>query len=320
MTISEKKTFYIVKLLKVMTISEKKTFYIVKAFPSLNIEAYSTVMKKFSMTNFDAIHYLREKERIFLEKGDLDMAMAARSLLREYSSPGIFTLNDLFTDRFLAKYPIHPLKYDKFYNRYDLLKVKNFSLYNLSFNPQHFFLSSDLSDQIAEGLWTKLTNFLYNNLGLKPDKAIFLQYAPLLNNLLSIASSMYFEGLSLEEKLHLINQDLTIDVLINLIEKLEIKDDYETWRKTATIFNIHGAPEFGLKIMKILKQRWETYIKNEDKYQFFDTLASIYRNLQFYGKALHFYMQAWDTHSIIEKTRIIPIRSNEKLGTDGDVP
>lgn len=94
-----------------------------RAYPSLNIEPYIQIMQKSNMTNSEAIRYLKEKEVFFLEEGALDRAMATRSLLKEFSPPGLFTLNDLFTDQLLAKYSIHPLKYDKFYNRYVLQEV-----------------------------------------------------------------------------------------------------------------------------------------------------------------------------------------------------
>ena len=276
-----------------------------RAYPSLNIEPYIQIMKKSNMTNSEAIRYLKEKEVFFLEEGDLDMAMATRSLLKEFSPPGLFTLNDLFTDQLLAKYSIHPLKYDKFYNRYVLQEVHNFSLYNLPRNPNIYFHSTELNDRIAEGLVKKLINFVHDNLGLQPDIRIFLQYSPLFNHLLSIASSIYFEDLPLEEKLHIVNEHFTVNGLIEFLDNFDIEDNYEIWRKTATIFNVNGTPEYALEIMKILEQKWVDKVGEIEKYQFYDTLATIYRNLQNYDKALFYYKKAWNN---VEKSETYAIR------------
>ncbi|MGQ4875692.1 MAG: hypothetical protein ACP6IY_16625 [Promethearchaeia archaeon] len=264
-----------------------------KVYPSLDIESQDSILKKFDLTNSDATHYLKEKEYFFLEKGDLDGAMAARNLFKEYSPPGFFTLNDLFTDRLLAKYSIHPLKYDKFYLQYIFLTIKNFSLYNLPNNLKSLFFLPELKNKFVEDLIIKLNQFIFDNLELIPSIELSIIYAPLINHLLSIASSMYFENLQLEDKLQMLNENLTIDMLIDRIKEIEIKENYNIWIQVATIFNKNGTPEFGLKIMKILEQKWMDYVKVEDKYLFFDTLATIYRNLQSYNEALHYYKLAW---------------------------
>ncbi|MFW9970562.1 MAG: tetratricopeptide repeat protein [Candidatus Odinarchaeota archaeon] len=286
-------------------LEELATSNATRAYPSLNIEPYMEIMKKFTMTNVEAIRYLKEKEAFFLEEGDLDMAMATRSLLKEFSPPGLFTLNDLFTDKLLAKYSIHPLRYDKFYNRYVLQEVHNFSLYNLPRDPSKYFHLTELNDRIAEGLVKKLINFVHENLGLKPDIRIFLQYSPLFNHLLSIASSIFFEDLHLEEKLDLINKCFTVKGFIEFLDNFDIEDNYEVWRKTATTFNVNGTPEYALEIMNILEQKWIDKIKEREKYQFYDTLATINRNLQNYDKALFYYKKAWDN---IEKSETYNIR------------
>ncbi|MHA1338231.1 MAG: hypothetical protein ACTSPW_21250 [Promethearchaeota archaeon] len=264
-----------------------------RTYPSLNIESQDIMMKKFDLTNSDATHYLKEKEYFFLEQGDLDGAMAARNLFKEYSPPGLFTLNDLFTDRLLAKYSIHPLKYDKFYLQYIFLTINNFSLYNLYNNPKSLFFSLELKNKFVEDLIIKLNQFIFDNLDLNPSIELSIIYAPLINHLFSIASSMYFENLQLEDKLQMLNENLTIDMFIDRIKEIKIKENYNIWIQVATILDKNGTPEFGLKIMKILEQKWIDYVKEEDKYLFFDTLAIIYRNLQSYNKALYYYKLAW---------------------------
>ena len=276
-----------------------------RAYPSLTSEPYLEIMKKSTMTNSGAIRYLKEKEGFFLKKGDLDMAMATRSLLKEFSPPGLFTLNDLFTDQLLAKYSIHPLRYDKYFNRYVLQEVHNFSLYSLPTNPNIYFHSKELNDRIAESLVKKLINFVHDNLGLQPDFRIILQYAPLFNHLLSIASSIFFENLPLEEKLHLVNKNFTVNGLIEFLDNFDIEDNYEIWRKTATIFNVNGTPEYALEIMNILEQKWVNKVGESEKYQFYDTLATIHRNLQNYKEALNYYKKAWEN---IEKSETYGIR------------
>ncbi|MHA1285126.1 MAG: tetratricopeptide repeat protein [Promethearchaeota archaeon] len=264
-----------------------------KVYPSLDIESQDSILRKFDLTGSDAVHYLKEKEKFFLEKGDLDGAMAARSLFKEYSPPGLLTLNDLFTDRFLVKYSIHPLKYDKFYLQYIFLTIKNFSLYNLPNKLKSLFFLPKLKNKFVEDLIIKLNQFIFDNLELIPSIELSIMYAPLINHLLSIASSMYFENLQLEDKLQMLNENLTIDMFIDRIKEIEIKENYNIWIQVATIFDKNGIPEFGLKIMKILEQKWMDYVKVEDKYLFFDTLATIYRNLQSYNKAFHYYKLAW---------------------------
>jgi len=122
----------------------------------------------------------------------------------------------------LAKYSIHPLKYDKFINQFSLLKIKNFLKHNSFFNLSDFFCSLELGNNYAIGLIEELDQFIFDNLGLKYSIEIAIQYAPLINNLLSIASSIYFESLSIEDKIKLINKDLTIDMFMNHIKQEEI--------------------------------------------------------------------------------------------------
>ncbi|MHA1767931.1 MAG: hypothetical protein ACTSVK_16920, partial [Promethearchaeota archaeon] len=265
-----------------------------KVYPSLDIEPQDSILRKFDLTDSDVIHYLKEKEKFYLEKGDLDGAMAARSLVKEYSPPGLLTLNDLFTDRFLAKYSIHPLRYDKFINQFSLLKIKNFLKHNSFFNLSDFFCSLELGNNYPIGLIEELDQFIFDNLGLKYSIELAIQYAPLINNLLLIASSIYFESLSIEDKIKLINKDLTIDMFMNHIKQEEIGKNYNNLIHTAIIFIKNGAPEFSFKIMKIIEQNLMDSIEKEDKFQFYEILATNYRELEIYDEALYYYKLAWE--------------------------
>ncbi|MHA1197670.1 MAG: hypothetical protein ACTSSM_16470 [Promethearchaeota archaeon] len=94
--------------------------------------------------------------------------------------------------------------------------------HNSFFNLSDFFCSLELGNNYAIGLIEELDQFIFDNLGLKYSIEIAIQYAPLINNLLSIASSIYFESLSIEDKIKLINKDLTIDMFMNHIKQEEI--------------------------------------------------------------------------------------------------
>ncbi len=261
-----------------------------KLYPFSDMDSIEEQYEQKRLTNEDSITYLKNKVDYLTEEGNIDALLATRSMLAEYTT-GLVSLGDLFTKRLHAKQALHPLHYDDFSARFAIDEINNFTIYQIPNDPNLTYLSQNLRQSIGQFLKSKFVKFAFELLDVEKNIHNIIQYNPLFNHVLSIASDMYFSQLTLEEKENLINSKETIDDFISIINKIGIINEYDIWIECVTYFNKTGAPEYGLKVMNILQEKWFSQIKNEDKYNFFDTIATIERNLGNYEEALNIYLK-----------------------------
>ncbi len=157
----------------------------------------------------------------------------------------------------------------------------------------HDYPLVDIENLFAYPLKEKLRLLVFQVLDVEESIETVTQYPMLFNNLLSVASMLYFTDLNIEEKLDLLNNKFELDDLISLLQKYNYKWDFWNWKLANSYLDRNGFYELALTMHKILMKLYFNLVKEEEKYYLFESLATIYRNLKNYDKALEYYEEAY---------------------------
>ena len=158
---------------------------------------------------------------------------------------------------------------------------------NVVYNPHNVDNSmephiQDLGEVLGTDLRLKFMDQIFNLFDIEKSMEMYLHYSQPIHNLLAIASWIYFNTLSLEEKLALLNTPYTIDDLIDFIIKNNI--DVGDGQQIVKSLNSEGYPRQALKFMSFIRKTpMYDYI---DKTGFFISLAYTHFELKNYEKCV----------------------------------
>ena len=284
---------------------------------TFDIEPKTQQLAKSQITNQDSITYLNKQLDYYAEKGDIDDIIAVQSLLQEYRT-NMFVLGNLFSDSDPRSGLYYPRRYDKLLKSYTSSELYNYNFYERSASYIQTFLP-DLSRLLANKIKDEMIEMIFKHLHLEKSLDVVIQYSPLLNHILSIISTIYFEDLNLEEKRVLLNKNFEIEDLIKLIDGLNLEWKYDIWKDTITKLNINGFHNLALKLMKVFQKKYFEILDKKDYFYYYDTLGSIHRNLGHYEKALKNYQKAYeyveDSESYILQTdNLVSVLMGDALG------
>ncbi len=254
------------------------------------IDTPSEILKKLSGTNSYAINYLQQLLKYYLNKEDLENAANVQSYLKEYKTSR-FYVSELFRTVFPYEEDSHPVLYEFILKSFLLENLDNSVLYDVE-NP-FIYHPVDLENLFAYPLKEKLRMNVFQVLDVEESVDTVSQYPMFFNNLLSVASMLYFTDLSLEEKLNLLNTKFEFDDLISLLQKYEYKWDFWIWKLATSYLNKNGFYDLALDIYLIILDSYMDQVNDSEKYSFFESLATVYRNLKNYEKAIFYYEKAY---------------------------
>ncbi len=246
---------------------------------------------KLEGTNKATVEYLQLLLKYHVKNDDIENFANVRAYLKEYIT-SIFKISDFFQSTFIYSGKSYPLKQEFAVKSFLIENVRNYLYYeSLDYPPQDF--RTQLSSLFSDPLRTKLKTLAFQILDLEQTQETLLQYPIFFNHLLSIASTLYFTNLNIEEKLELLNSTNELDDLIKLLETYGFNWDFINWKSSGTYLLRAGLYELALQLNEIMLKNHLDKIRSEDKYFFYDGLGTIHRNLRNYDEALEFYREAF---------------------------
>ena len=138
----------------------------------------------------------------------------------------------------------------------------------------------------------------------------YLYYNTLINNFLSIASLKYFDTLSLENKLSLLNTEFGIKDLVSLVINSNYELDVLGWMSFMTELYNHQYHNLALEVASHFINTEFTNIKEALKSNFYSLLGNIYANLRNYELALEAFQKAYD---YVDKVFFYSLYVNQKI-------
>lgn len=256
--------------------------------PNISIEKITEIN---ASNRKNRIDYLKHKLKNSLEKGDMETFIVIEAEISEIINDD-FTIEPYFSRAYTPSIPIFSKKYDYI--------MKSFKFSNLNYYRWYHWQSEnmilhlrEIIDAFGNPIRYKILDLLLRIFEIEPDYSVGYQYSQLINNLLSIASLTYFNTLSLEEKVGLLNLDYKIDDYINLL--INTRTDLEIIDYLIIIkeLDINKYHRLALKLMKFVFTKYKEEIKDKDKTFLYSILGEIHRNLKNYNKALQSFIKAY---------------------------
>ncbi len=246
-------------------------------------------LMKTELTSQDSILYLKKKLDYYSKDGDIDDIITAEFLLKEYIT-GRFTLGHFFSS---ATEKYCPRRFDALLESYALNEICYHTLFEQPNYPKNIFLP-ELAHLFDNNIKDEISEMLFKTLNVEKSLDVFLLYEPFLNHILSAICKMYFDDLSLEKKSQLLNENFEISDLIDLIDKVDVDWKYQIWRDAISKLDACGFYELSLKLINTFERKYLKNLEDKNKYNYYDTLGSIHRNLGHYDPALENYKKAFD--------------------------
>ncbi len=250
----------------------------------------SDIIKEIMITNniYD-IKFLRKRFLEYTLAREIEKATVVGTELYQRNS-NTFSIGPYFSKSQTSPGTKSPKKYDSIMNSHTVLHLNHYRMY---------FQFSDVKRHLAEALdilgWSislKVIDLIFNTFDIEKSIDAFLYYKPLINNFLTIASLTYFNTLSLEEKLSLLNDKYSIkefsDLVINSKHNLEPLN----WINFISELYNHQYHNLALKVANHFQSTEFTNLKDDLKANFYTLLGNIYRNLKNYELALEAFRNA----------------------------
>jgi len=241
-------------------------------------------IQKSNKTNEDALKYLRRRWEYYMDRGDIEGAIGAESYFREYQT-GTIQYEILFSKSQLYEGVIFPQRYTYDTKAFCISKIHNYRLYQtLTMGFPHFL--GELKTFFAKPIQTKLLNVMKSLFEIEEDSEIEHEYNVFINRLLSIASLIYFQSLTIIEKIKLLNQKLSLKELINSILEKDIKN-FKSWARLVDSLSEYSFPDLAQKFI----EPFQPYIENleiSDKMVTYEIIAKIYKNQGNYEESQKF--------------------------------
>ncbi|MGQ4876300.1 MAG: tetratricopeptide repeat protein [Promethearchaeia archaeon] len=266
--------------------------------------------------------FFEKKIEESLKNNKLEDAIIYESFLKEYETK-ISHIEDLFIPSFPYKGIIPPQKYKYLSYSFLITNLRNYQIYKkLSLFYKLNFLSeiNELSELFSKSFTKKILNIIFEYHDIEKNIENFLNYNILINDLLSIASRIYFCRLKFNDKIKLLNKQISLYDLAENIQMNSIEFDYFQCKNVLTALQFSGY----LKIAIFLAQKYfKTHFKDlndEFKYNFLDTLATLYKFNENYQQSLKYYKEAykWIDKITPYKNLIDPFNLNEILDLKED--
>ena len=267
------------------------------------------------------ILFLKNKREEYFQARELDKALVVETELLQRTS-NMFLIEPYFSKSQTSSGTKSPRKFDSIMNSYTVLNLKNYRRYFQFFDVKRHLV--ELSDLLGGSIKLKIVDLIFNTFEIEKNYDTFLYYSRLINNFLSIASLRYFNTLSLQEKLSLLNTDFGIKNLVNLVFKSSNKLDISNWRTLISELDHHRYYKLALEVAN---QFFNTEFKNvedELKATFYILIGKVHNNLKNYDLALEAFQNAYKYLSrssisippIIEKSEIFQklIKNSFSLG------
>lgn len=286
-------------------------------------ESYTSDIIKEIMTknNIYDLLFLKNKREEYFQARELDKTLIVDTELLQRTS-NTFLIEPYFSISLTSSGTKSPRKFDSIMNSHAVLNLKNYRRYFQFFDVKRHLV--ELSDLLGWKIKEKFIDLIFNTFDLEKSYDTILYYSPLINNFLSIASLRYFNTLSLEEKLSLLNTDFGIKNLVNLVFKSSNKLDISNWRTLISELDHHRYYKLALEVAN---QFFNTEFKNvedELKATFYILIGKVHNNLKNYDLALEAFQNAYKYLSrssisippIIEKSEIFQklIKNSFSLG------
>jgi len=250
------------------------------------------IFEKLAGTDFYAIKYLQQLLKYYLDNEDIENAANVQSYLKEYSTSRFF-VSELFITSFPYEESSHPVLYEFILKSFLVENLDNNVLYDTTEKP-FYYHPIDLENLFAYPLKEKLRVLVFQVLDVEESVETISQYPMFFNNLLSVASMLYFTDLSLEEKLKLLNTKFELNDLITLLHKYDFKWDFWIWKLANSYLNKNGFHDLALDMYQIILDSYLDKVEDSEKYSLFESLATVYRNLKNYEKAILYYEKAYN--------------------------
>ena len=263
---------------------------------------------KMQDTNRAAIEYLRLLLKYHIKNNNLEDFVNVQSYLKEYIS-GIFQVNNIYQSAINYSGKNFSVIYGNILKSFLTLNLKNYLLYETS-KPTNSHLITQISSLFAFPLKEKLKMLVYQILDVEQNEDTIIQYQILFNNLLSVASMLYFSNLSLNEKLELLNNPFEMDDLISLLEEYNYEWDFIHWKFTSSSLINAGFNNLALKLNEIILKNHFNKVRDDEKYFLFDGLGVVCRNLEQYEKANDYFQKAFEWIDVASSKGFSP--SNEE--------
>lgn len=256
------------------------------------IDSPLEILNKLTGTNSYAIIYLQQLLKHYLDKEDIENAATVQAYLKEYKTSR-FYVSELFKPVFPYEEDSHPVLYEYIMKSFLLENLENSILYDVIDNPLHNH-PIDLENLYSYPLKEKLRMLVFQVLDVEESVDTVTQYPMFFNNLLSVASMLYFSELSLKEKLELLNTKFELNDLISLLQQYDYPWDFWIWKLASSYLNKNRFYDLALSIYRIILDSFMDRVEDSEKYSFLESLATVYRNLKDYEKGIYYYEEAYN--------------------------
>lgn len=264
--------------------------------PNISLEKISEIN---AWNKKNRIEYLKQKLENSFRDGDIDLSIVIEAEISELLNKNQ-SIEPYFSKAYTPSTPIFSKKYDFF--------MKSFEFSNLNYYRWYHWRSEniirhleELIDVFGNPIRMKILDLLVKTFEIEPEYSVGKHYFMLINNLLTIASLTYFNTLSLDEKVEILNLDYKIEDYVDLI--IDTKTDLEIndYLKIAKELETNKYHKLALKLIKFVFSNYKEEIKDSDKTFLYSILGEIHRNLKNHNKALQSFINAykWVDKSIV---------------------
>ena len=175
-------------------IPRSKTYY--ENYPS-------DIIKETMITNeIDDIKFLRKKFLEYTQGREIGKATVVGTELYQRTS-NTFSIGPYFSKSQTSPGTKSPKKYDSIMNSNTVLHLDHYRMYFQFFDVKRHL--AETLDILGWSISLKIIDLIFNTFDIEKSLDAFIYYKPLINNFLTIASLTYFNTLSLEEKVSLLN-------------------------------------------------------------------------------------------------------------------
>jgi len=269
---------------------------------------------KLAINRKSNIEFFRNQWEESLRDNKTVNAIIYESFYKEYAR-GTFLVGDLFVPSFPYDAILRPQKYEYITGAFLETELKNYKLYKNLNSPILAFTSSlfELSELFSKSLTEKVIKIVFEVLGVEKNIDTVLNYNKLIRDLLAIASRMYFDTLTFEEKKNLLNKEISLNDLVKSIELHSLKFKPYQWDRIFLALRFSGYLKIAIHLAQsFIDNRFEE-LEDSLKFGFLDTLATLYKHRGDHKSSLKYYKEAykWIEKIIPYKTPIDPFNLKE---------
>ena len=241
-------------------------------------------------SNQKILDYLKDLYIECMDNGDYECAQAVRLLFNNFEGNRL-ELKLLFTDTLLYKGLVYQNRYQLYFEEFMVKKLSYESRVYFDDDPRSFRYLHEFSTIISEYFLKKMQKLIFNTFGIENDEKNRFYYFTVIGQAYKIIPSMYFNSITLDEKINLFNRKFNLNYLIKILKQRNWNINPDSFNKIHKIINVlfsYGYYTKALSFFSFLESRNKNF-PNQLKLILYSLKATILFKNEKYSDAIHYY-------------------------------